>query len=61
MPTLTAVKWKVEEPLGFFSKLYQNCVVLDFQGLGNYFEKVGEIILHLFSHNHILGPLFFKS
>lgn len=45
----------------FFSKLYQNCVILDFQGLPNYFEKVGDIILHLFSHNHVLGPLFFKS
>lgn len=61
MPTLTAVKWKVEEPLFFFSKLYHNCVVLDFQGLRNYFERVGEIVLHFFSHNHILGPFFFES
>lgn len=60
MSTLTATRWKVEEPF-FCSELYQNCVVLDFQGLRNYFEKVGGIILHFFSQNHILGPLFFKS
>lgn len=47
--------------LFFFLELFQNCVVLDFQGLRNYFKKVWEIILHFFSQNHILGPLFFKS
>lgn len=45
----------------FFPELYQNCVVLDFQSLRNYFKEVGEIILHFFSQNPVLGLLFFKS